>query len=233
MSGEEPKDVQGSAHLVLSGVTLSATARFQMRFSVQHLMAAAQFSRRVGEIECDNAGQPFGPFFDEILWHATACVFCCVASLEAYANEFFIDREQHFPDLRQEVANKFWELFEQKPLLEKFDLALLLKNQPSLDRGSRPTQDVHALVSLRNALTHFKPEWEEEQVVHDRVSRLLQNRFPPSVFLTGDRTLFPRLWASHGCMSWAIHTCLEYAQAFEAAAGIPPKFAKFMSRLTP
>jgi len=87
----------------------SGTARFQMRFSVQHLMAAAQFSRRVGEIEHDNAGQQIGPFFDEILWHATACVFCCVASLEAYANEFFIDREEHFPELRQEVANRFWE----------------------------------------------------------------------------------------------------------------------------
>jgi hypothetical protein len=140
---------------------------------VQHLLAAARFSRRTGDVEDTHKGEIFGTFFEEIPWSATGAVFFCVAGLEAYANELFIGRAKNFPDLRPEVANRFWELSEQKPLLEKFDLVCRLRNRPALDRGTRPSQDVRALIALRNALTHFKPEWEDEQDVHRKVSKLL------------------------------------------------------------
>src|SRR5437667_6967447 len=122
---------------------------FRFNFAIQHLLGAAHFSRHVAELEQAHTGKMFGGFFDEILWFSSACVLSCSAGLEAYANELFVDRSEHFPDLRPEVADKLWELFEQKPTLEKFDMALLLKKKPVLDRGSRPTQDVAALVALR------------------------------------------------------------------------------------
>jgi hypothetical protein len=230
--GIKPQIV-GTGHVVVAAAHLSGTARTQTRFSVQHLLAAAHFSRQVAQIEGTNAGKGFGGFFEEILTNATACVFTCAASLEAYANEFYIDRGVNFPDLRAEVADRLWELFEQKPILEKFDLALLLKNRPALDRGTRPTQDVNAVVSLRNALTHFKPEWEDEKETHAKVSRQLQGRFAPSQFLPNESTVFPRQWACHGCTSWAVSSCLGYIRAFETAAGLAPKFDKFASRLAP
>jgi hypothetical protein len=212
--------------------TMIGTAHFQMRFSVQHLLAAAEFSRQVGKVEVANAGQDYGSFCDEILWHATACVFCCVASLEAYANEVFIDREQNFPNLRKELADKFWEFSEMERILEKFDLALMLRDKPTFDRGKQPYQDANALVSLRNALTHFKPESiGEKNSPHTQVSNLLKNRFQPSPFKTGDATIFPRDWASHGCTSWAVRTCVKFVEQFESTAGLTSKFGPYKSRL--
>jgi hypothetical protein len=71
------------------GIKVEINASVRMNFAVQHLMGAARFSRRVGEIERQHQGQPFGEFWDEILHTATACVFAAVASLEAYVNETY------------------------------------------------------------------------------------------------------------------------------------------------
>ena len=88
-----------------------------------------------------------------------------------------LDRAQNFPDLKQGVADKFWELYEQKPILEKFELAILLKNQPDLSRGIQTYKSVKDLVSLRNALTHFKPKWESENDTHAKLSRQIAGYF--------------------------------------------------------
>jgi hypothetical protein len=185
----------------------------------------------VAEIEAANAGKPFGTFFEEILWFASACVLSCVAGLEAYANELFVDRSEHFPELRADIADKLWELFEQKPLLEKFDMALLLKQAPLLIRGVPPAQDVAALIVLRNGLTHFKPEWDNEQTVHARISQQLEKRFLASAFLPNSEAVFPRRWSSHGCTRWAVASVFAFVKDFEAQAGVPPKIVRFRERL--
>ena len=211
--------------------TDTATATVRTSLSIQHLLGAARFSRQVAEIEAANAGIPFGSFFEEILWFASACVLSCVAGLEAYANELFVDRSEHFPELRADIADKLWELFEQKPLLEKFDMALLLKQKPLLNRGVAPAQDVAALIALRNGLTHFKPEWDNELTVHARISQQLGNRFVASAFLPNTEAVFPRRWASHGCTRWALASAFAFVKEFEAQAGVPPKIVKFRERL--
>lgn len=230
---EDKAEVVGNANITEDEDRLIATARSQRRFAVQHLLSASLFSRQVGELERANMGQEFGPFFEQILANASACVFACIASLEAYANEFYIDREVNFPHLQSDVAERFWQLFGQKPILEKFELALLLKNQPVLDRGKNPTQDIKALVNLRNALTHFRPEWEDEKQAHQTLSNQLQGKFKPSQFLPDEGTIFPLQWACHSCTTWAVTSCRKYLSAFESRAGIESKFQKFESRLLP
>jgi len=129
----------------------------RVNLSVPHLLSAAFFSRRLGELESENAGKQFGAFWDEIFAQSSAVVFAAVAALEAYANEMFIDHSEVFPELRDEVMAKLWELYEQKPPLEKYEFALLLKQSTQLDKGSSPYQDVAALIRLRNALTGSAP----------------------------------------------------------------------------
>jgi hypothetical protein len=73
---------------------MSATVKTRTNYAVPHLLSAAIFSRRLGEIEAEHSGQDFGPFWDEILAHASATVFLAVAGLESYANELFIDMNQ-------------------------------------------------------------------------------------------------------------------------------------------
>jgi hypothetical protein len=215
----------------LGSATLAATATLRTNLSIHHFLGAARFSRQVAEIEQVNAKQPFGEFFEEILWFGSACVLSCVAGLEAYANELFVDRSEHFPDVRAEIADKLWELFEQKPLLEKFDMALLLKQRPLLDRAAPPTQDVAALIALRNGLTHFKPEWDNQQKAHARIAQQLAGRFEPSAFLPNTEAVFPRRWASHGCTRWAVRSSFLFVEEFETRTGVPARIVKFRDRL--
>jgi hypothetical protein len=210
---------------------MSATVRTRMNYAVPHLMSAAMFSRRVGEIEAKHSGQALGPFWDEILAYATATVLLSAAGLESYANELFVDMDQNFPGVGKELLETLWSAYEEKRVLEKFDLALLLRGAPRLVAGAEPFQGVHALVRLRNALIHFKPEWEPAE--HKQLSSRLGNFFKPSEFLASDQGLFPRAWASHDCTMWALSAVLRFIEHFEDRAGLPHKMADFSGRLRP
>lgn len=205
---------------------------FRFNFAIQHLLGAAHFSRHVAELEQAHTGKMFGGFFDEILWFSSACVLSCSAGLEAYANELFIDRSQHFPDLRPEDADKLWDVIQRNRTLEKFDFALLLKQKPLLGQWSRLTEDVRALIDLRNRITHFKSQWDGKTGAHAEVSRTLEDRFEPSPFLPDTESLFPRRWATHGCTRWALKSCVDFLIAFESLSGVPARVAKHAARLT-
>lgn len=206
-------------------ITLNATAVTRMNLAVQHVMAAARFSREVQRVEAANQDAEFGDFWDEILHYSIACIFGCAASLEAYANELFDDRASVFPGYSNPLLDKLWETFESKPILEKFQFALLLKNLPEMDRGAQAFQRAAILIQLRNALTHFKPEWTNEAVEHKKLSARLAGLFPPSPFMD-DEQVFPRRWATHGCTKWAVESVFGFANQFEQDSKVPSKYRK-------
>lgn len=199
--------------------------------SISHLLAAALFSRTVGEIERRNAGQKFGEFFDELRANATATVLTVVAALEAYANELFVEHQKYFPEVELKVMEKLWELYEMKRPLEKFEFALILRNGSELDKSASPYQDVDTLIKLRNALTHYKPEWSEEAVEHLRVSKLLKHRAVVSPFYSPNDPLFPSAWVSHGTTVWAVGSIIKFIRDFELKANLENRFARFEERL--
>jgi hypothetical protein len=124
---------------------------------------------------------------------------------------------QLFPDLEK--------VLERQEILEKFEFALLLGEKPSINKGAAPYQDVKIVIDLRNALVHFKPEWDTQADRHLKLSRKLQNKFHPSPFLNDD-LIFPRRWATHGCMRWAVQTCLDFAAEFERLSNLPQKYPR-------
>jgi hypothetical protein len=171
----QDKIISESVGVALGKVTVKAMATVKVNLAVQHMLAAARFSREVHALESQHKGQQFGDFWEGILHYATASVLASVASLEAYANELFSEREKLFPAYSTALMNNLWETYEQKPILEKFAFALLLLRKPDMDRGARPYQDVKILIELRNALTHFKPEWMNEPEEHAKISAKLPN----------------------------------------------------------
>jgi len=223
-------------NIQLTGVDAASTGDFsnasmRISFSVVHLLSAATFSRAAGAIEAANAGKPLEDFWDDLQAQALAVVLTAVAGLEAFANELFVDHAEVFPELRLEVMAKLWELYEQKPILEKYEFALLLRQGKPFDRGAHPYQDVVALIKLRNALTHYKPEWSDQQEEHAKVSSVLQYKASPSPFFPSSESLFPRAWASHGSTQWAVRTVLAFIQAFEQQAGIQSRIQPYVARL--
>jgi hypothetical protein len=190
------------------------------------------FSRSAGRVELANAGQPFGAFWEELQSHAVATVLTAIAGLEAYANELFVDHPQVFPNIRADVMGKLWELYEQKATIDKYEFALFLLQASRLDRGANPFQDVKALIALRNALVHYKPEWSDEQVEHAKISKLLAGRAAASPFFLTTEPLFPRAWASHGSTRWAVSSVVAFIQTFETQARLASRLQPFLQRLT-
>jgi hypothetical protein len=208
-----------------------ATVRTRTNLSVLHLLSAATHSQRVSALEQEHAGDEFGEFWEEILASASAGVFSSVAALEAYANELFVDHRTVFPDFPEQVMAKLWELYEQKPILEKFQFALLLKSAEQFDSGLPLFQNAAALIKLRNGLTHFKPEWRDEQSEHRKISGALAGRFTPSPFFPTDEPLFPRAWTSQSCIEWSLTSVMNLVLEFERRITLPSRFAPFQERL--
>lgn len=208
---------------VLASATVSATASVRVNLAVQQMLAASRFSRQVGELERTNASQPFGPFWEEILHNGIAAILACASSMEAYANELFTDRATAFPSFAAPLLDNLWEAYERKSTLEKFKFALLLRNKPNFDEGAKAYQNVKVLIDLRNALVHFKPEWDTEANAHEKLSKKLAGKFTPSPFLN-DSLIFPRRWATHAGTCWAVQSCLDFAREFERLADLPPKY---------
>jgi hypothetical protein len=178
--------------------SLAAAGRVRTNLSFIHLMSAARFSKTVQRLEEEHAGHPFGPFFEEIIAHASASVLLAVAGLEAFVNEMFIDHSKYLSRVNSDLVAHLWNRYESGGTpLERLDLALLLLNRPPLNQTRPPAQNVVCLIPLRNALTHFKPEWDPN--THAKLSQQLRGRFNLTLFLTEPELIFPRRWASHGC----------------------------------
>jgi hypothetical protein len=225
-----PPEIVGTDGL-LTAATGTAVGTIRINLAIPHLLCAAACSRKTRELERSHQGKPFGVFWEEILAQATAAVLISVAGLEAYANELFIDHEAVFPAIPVELMEKLWELSQQKSALEKYELALLLKERQAFDRGAKPYQHVAALTKLRNGLVHFKPEWFDQLDEHAKVSKLLAVNIEGSPFLKSEQ-LFPRAWAGSDCTVWAVRSVTELIIEFERRAGIQ-RLARFIDRIRP
>jgi hypothetical protein len=215
----------------VSAVTqINATSR--INFSILHLMAATRLSRAAGAIEKEHQGEPHGDFAEDIRSFATACVLTSVAAMEAYINEVFADHATMFPKIPPADLDEFWKGFERRgKILEKFNLALILVGGRIMDKDMPPRQGAEALIKLRNALTHFKPEWENEQKEHENLSKHLRCYIKPSPFFGGTGSLFPRLWASHSCTKWTVKTTIAFLSEFEKLGSIKPRMGDLLTRL--
>jgi hypothetical protein len=116
----------------------------------------------------------------------TGAVLSAVASLEATINELFIDAQHKDPYTFEGADPEFapllaerWKGVERKrwSTLRKYQLVLNLAKKQEFDRDGSPYEEVDSLIDLRNALVHYKPEWDTDQKRHkkieDRLKRLV------------------------------------------------------------
>ena len=217
----------------LEDMTGSLRLRMRSGFAVQHLIAAARFSRQCGEIQNAHLGQPLGPFFDEQISCVSATIMLSVASLEANINEYLSDPAGLFPGQAEQVRLQFCELIGERPLLEKCERVLAFNGRERFDRGESPYQDVDILIAVRNELVHFHPEWHDEQERHAKLGKRLMYRFPLSPFLNSETAVvFPQRFISHGCTQWAVESALAFMNEFARRLGVESRFATISDRLS-
>lgn len=209
--------------LTSTGLTLN----FRPGFGLSHLRTAAKLSMLCRNVEIENEGEKFGSFFDDITDYSTACVMSCVASLEAYINEIFIDRDKHFESHDIYLMHELWDVLEKKSVLDKFQFALLLKNKEKLDPASKAVDHIKILIKLRNSLVHFKPEWVHLQKEHSKMGKALNGKFEMSPFLMRSEPIFPLRCMSYSMTKWAIQSSYDFIEVFSKASTIENRIHKF------
>lgn len=209
--------------LTKTGLTLN----FRPSFGLAHLRTASKLSKMCQEVEVKNEGKQFGPFFDDITDYSSACVMSSAAAMEAYINEIYIDSDKHFDSHDMNLLNDLWDVLEKKSVIEKFQFALLLRNKEKIPSSSTVMENVKALIKLRNALIHFKPEWVHLQKEHDKIGKSLNGKFEMSPFVLNHEPIFPLRCMSFGMTKWAINTSYSFIRAFCSASDIENRLEQF------
>lgn len=211
--------------------TLNATMRTRVNLSLHHLFAACRFATRLQAIEQEHLGQEFGGFWEEALHNALGVATLTVATLECYANEMYFEGSILGNALTPAAAHELAQLIDKESVLRKYSMALAVRADKQLDFGCDPVQNVDALIRLRNAVVHFRPEWFGEEGKHQKLSKVLQHRFSPSPFLLNE-PIFPRSWASASFATWALNSTVSFLDHFYAEIGLVCPLDQFRTQLS-
>lgn len=218
---------------VQSNSASSVSIRQRSAFAIQHMMAAAHFSRMCGDIEFAYQKQPLGESLDGQIGAVSATVMLATASLESNINEYLCEPELVFPNLLEDSPHALVRLLEQKSILDKYQSVLSFRGIAEYVTGEQPYQDIDALIKLRNALVHFKPEWHDEQELHRKIEGRLKGRFETNPAIGENGVFFPQQCMSYGCTKWAVNTALKFMKDFCQRSGLPYRFEKFAARINP
>ncbi len=100
---------------------------------------------------------------------AIMTIMSSVSFLEALVNEIYADAGEAGPGRADALTpscrammSEYWLYADRSAgALTKYQMALLFAGRPQFDKGANPFQDANVLVSMRNALVHFKPSWHD------------------------------------------------------------------------
>ena len=215
----------------MASATATATGRSRTNLALHHLFAACRFSAQIQRVELENAGATFGEFWEEILQYSLGVATLSVASLESYANEHLADGALSTGTIQPKALESLALLIDREPIVNKFNLVLELRTGHTLDFGANVVQNVDLLIKLRNAVVHFRPEWDGEQGAHVKLSSKLQNRFYRSPYFANEG-LFPRAWATRSFSAWALKSAIDFLEHFGQESGLDSKLAPFRARFS-
>jgi hypothetical protein len=194
--------------------------------SQDHLLAALHFARQCHGLEVGIAKRKPS---NEHRAYAIGSVSSAVAFLEATINEVFTEpRLFAIPGELQRIFQRLWDYqLSTAPILTKYETALLLKGAPEFEKGRQPLQEVELVLKLRNALVHYKPEWQPLDEPQRRMQKLLRNKFPLNPLATNSDVFFPAKCLGYGCARWAVRSVLAFGHEFFKRLGLPQYFGNY------
>lgn len=230
--GEKKQDVKVEASAAFAaGSTLNAVARMKHSFSRQHLKAATYFANRADEIESATVASSDDERLAQHRAYVTEAVISAVAALESSINELYLEAQDQNPHTLKGLDSKtvsllaeFGSEIERNPILHKYQIALLIIGAGKFDKGSPPYQETHSLIKLRDALVHYRPEWDDELDIHESIQKRLQGRFPENRLAQPGNLWFPHKCLGSGCAQWALNTATVFMREFCRRAQIPERF---------
>ena len=208
--------------------SMSATPTVRHSFTKQHFRAAELFATSAEGLECEirtaNQKDTIGKSRHRAF--VVGAIVSAVMGLEACINEIYIDacgkskKLAGLDEAAMALLALWWPEIERRPILLKYEHALLLLGKPQLPRGANPYQDVDNLIHLRNVLTHYKPERDDSLDEADALESRLTGRFDLNPLSTRANRWFPHQCLGSGCAKWAVRTSAEFVQSFCASLAI-------------
>jgi hypothetical protein len=206
--------------------TASASARVKHSFSRQHLVGARHLAELASAIEKNGASTEQEKTHHRA--YVSGAVIFSVAFLEASINELYleaIDKNANalsgLTPPQIEILAELWETTEQHSVLGKYQVALAACGKSRFEKGLEPYQAADGLVKVRNALIHYRPEWDDELEEHKKLYERLNGRFPLNTLAAAGSLWFPHLCMGAGCAQWATEQAANFATEFCARMDIP------------
>lgn len=170
------------------------------------------------------------PRWNDLQSYAIGAITLSVAALEAAINELYleaIDKSSNslspLNEDQMALLAELWPEAEWFGLLRKYQVVLTACGKEVLSTGTEPFQSTSALIRVRNALVHFKPEWDHELQHHKRIEDVLRGRFQLNQLAqkaTGRTVWFPSQCLGAGCARWACTTAVAFSIEFCNRLGI-------------
>jgi len=212
-------------------MTGGVTVKIKSSLSSLHLQSAAYFSRK--SAECEKKQNVTERLRSEHRAYVTGAITLSIASLESSINELFLEAvhenrnifkhlQPNVPDLLREL----WSHAERFSILEKYQLVLAVSEKEKFDKGSSPYREVDSAIRLRNALVHYKPEWDTELKEHKKIETRLSKKFHLNPFTKPNQAFFPHRCLSHGCAEWIVKSCISFIEDFYQRLELPPRWEK-------
>jgi hypothetical protein len=200
---------------------ISLLASVKTNLSGSFASSAALFSRKAHALEHIDPGSATDILWMEHRSYSIGAVISAASYLEAAINELYleaIDRNVNtFPTERSRLAKlmaQVWRDVGQMAVLTKYQAALTLGDAAPYPKGENPYQAADGLLRLRNALVHYKPEWDTELEEHRKLEERLAKRFKESRLSSPGQSFFPHRCLGHGCAAWAVTTAVGFYRDF-------------------
>jgi hypothetical protein len=116
-------------------------------------------------------------------------------------------------------------------ILEKHTFALQILEKGTLDFGKVPGQQVKALINLRNALTHYEPEWQSSEDEAHKIEKQLKGQFAPNALAGLGNPFWPAQCLGYGCCKWAIEAVVAFHQQYWIQLGLPGRHSHIYEQL--
>lgn len=255
MSKEDRQDAEVKGATAQSLVEVTSTARVAIWhwFSLDQAVAATTFSRKCGNLESNPHPPNEAEQASGLKWstddqrehrsNVAASVLSSVTFLEASINELFASASHDNLEVGGKLsAEERYRLtgaasmIANNRLLDRFQLALYLLDRAAFDIGAQPYQDAKLLISLRNELVHYKPQFRgaaDSDELTNWAKALASKRFSLNPFTSAGNPFFPDKCLSHGCTVWAWNAAVAFTDDFFARLGVKPVYDILRNSLTP
>jgi hypothetical protein len=247
-----PNDVDKYSKILQDEVNLNIKVGLAITqrtsFGLTHLTTSSHLVRKAIAVEQEKSTSACpSPVAEEHKAYVTSAIVMSVAFLEATINEFFEDCSDDQYKILKDISKalnedrinlvkEIWGKLELPKkaslgILDKYDLALMLFDNCSCDKGVEPFQSAALVVKLRNALVHAGHATattystiENMPVTPQEWEKRLRGKFIENPLTGPGNAFYPDKMLSAGCAKWALSSAINFTDEFFKQIGIVPPY---------